>query len=46
MLLAHDYSIPWRETKFEQAAEFGGALLGLFLHNELIQPRRSAAGHG
>jgi hypothetical protein len=44
--LAHDYSIPWRETKFEQAAEFGGALKGLFLHNEMIQPRRSAPGRG
>jgi hypothetical protein len=46
LLVAHDYSIPWRETKFEQAAEFGGALKGLFLHNEMIQPRRSAPGHG
>jgi len=46
LLLAHDYSIPWRETKFEQAAEFGGALKGLFLHNEMIQPRRSAPGRG
>ena len=46
MLVAHDYSIAWRETKFEQAAEFGGALQGLFLHNELVQPRRSAHGHG
>lgn len=46
MLLAHDYSIPWRETKFEQAVEFGGALQGLFLHNEMVQPRRSALGHG
>lgn len=46
MLLAHDYSIPWRETKFEQAAEFGGALQGLFLHNELVQPRKSAPGRG
>jgi hypothetical protein len=46
LLLVHDYSIPWRETKFEQAAEFGGALKGLFLHNEMIQPRRSAPGHG
>jgi hypothetical protein len=46
MLLAHDYSIPWRETKFEQAAEFGGALQGLFVHNELVQPRKSAPGHG
>jgi hypothetical protein len=46
LLSAHDYSIPWRETKFEQAAEFGGALKGLFLHNEMIQPRRSAPGGG
>jgi hypothetical protein len=46
MLLAHDYGIAWRETKFEQAAEFGGALQGLFVHNELVQPRKSAAGHG
>jgi hypothetical protein len=46
MLVAHDYSIAWRETKFEQAAEFGGALRGLFLHTELVQPRRSAPGHG
>jgi hypothetical protein len=46
MLVAHDYSIAWRETKFEQAAEFGGALQGLFLHNELIQPRRTGARGG
>ena len=46
MLVAHDYSVAWRETKFEQAAEFGGALQGLFVHNELVQPRRSASGHG
>jgi hypothetical protein len=46
MLVAHDYSIAWRETKFEQAAEFGDALRGLFLHSELVQPRRSAPGHG
>jgi hypothetical protein len=46
MLVAHDYSIAWRETKFEQAAEFGGALQGLFLHNELIQPRRAGARGG
>lgn len=46
LLLAHDYSVPWRETKFEQAVEFGGALKGLFLHNEMIQPRRSAPGRG
>src|SRR6516162_11520131 len=46
LLVAHDYSIPWREPKFEQAAEFGGALKGLFLHNEMIQPRRSAPDRG
>ena len=45
MLVAHDYSIAWRETKFEQAAEFGGELQGLFLHNELVQPRKSAPHH-
>ena len=44
MLLNHELSIPWRETKFEQAAEFGGALKGLFLHTELIQPRRYGRG--
>ena len=30
MLVTHDFAIPWRETKFEQAAEFGGALQGFF----------------
>ena len=46
MLLNHDFSIPWRETKFEQAVEFGGALKGLFVHIEMIQPRRAGAGGG
>jgi hypothetical protein len=46
MLLNHELDIPWRETKFEQAANFSGALKGLFLHVELIQPRRAASGHG
>jgi hypothetical protein len=45
MLLDHELAVPWRETKFEQAANFAGALKGLFLHVELIQPRRSAPGH-
>jgi len=45
LLVGHDYSIAWRETKFEQATEFGGALQRLFLHNELIQPRGSAPRH-
>jgi hypothetical protein len=43
MLLNHELEIPWRETKFEQAANFSGALKGLFLHVELIQPRRAAS---
>jgi len=42
MLLSHELSIPWRETRFEQAANFAGTLKGLFLHTELIQPRKSA----
>jgi hypothetical protein len=46
MLLSHELALPWRETRFEQAANFAGALKGLFLHVELVQPRRSAAGHG
>jgi hypothetical protein len=46
LLVGHDYSIPWRATKFEKAEEFGGALQGLFLHNELIQPRGSMPGRG
>ena len=46
MLLNHELGIPWRETRFEQAANFVGALKGLFLHVELIQPRRSAARRG
>jgi hypothetical protein len=45
MLLEHDFSIPWRETKFERATNFSGALKGLFVHVEMIQPRGSLAGH-
>lgn len=44
MLVTHDFAIPWRATKFEQAEEFGGALQGLFLHVELIQPRQRGRG--
>ena len=43
MLLNHELGNPWRETKFEQAANFAGALKGLFLHVELIQPRAPPA---
>jgi hypothetical protein len=46
MLLGHEFSVPWRETKFERAVSFAGALKGLFLHIELVQPRRSSALHG
>ncbi len=46
MLVSHDYGIPWRETKFERAVNFNGVLKGLFVHNELIQPRRVASGLG
>ncbi len=42
MLLNHELSVPWRETKFERAVNFDGALKGLFIHVEMIQPRRSA----
>jgi hypothetical protein len=46
MMVGHDFEIPWRETKFERAPRFAGALKGLFLHVELIQPRRRAPGFG
>jgi hypothetical protein len=46
MLLDHEFAIPWRETKFERAVNFAGALKGLFLHVELLQPRRNEAGRG
>jgi hypothetical protein len=46
VMLGHDFEIPWRETKFERAPGFDGALKGLFLHVELIQPRRHAPGRG
>jgi len=46
MLLDHELSIPWRETKFERAVDFAGALKGLFIHVEMIQPRRSAGRWG
>jgi hypothetical protein len=45
LLLSHDFAVPWRETKFERAQNFDGALKGLFLHVEMIEPRRSAPGH-
>ncbi len=46
ILLGHDYQLPWRATKFETATDFEQALKGLFVHNELIQPRRGVPGRG
>jgi hypothetical protein len=46
IFLAHDFTVPWRATKFEAASNFGPALKGLFLHVELIQPRRALKGYG
>jgi hypothetical protein len=46
LFLGHDLAEPWRATKFERAPAFGTALKGLFLHVELVQPRRRAPGWG
>jgi hypothetical protein len=40
VFFGHDFGVPWRATKFERAVAFGTDLKGLFLHVELIQPRR------
>ncbi len=44
ILYPHDFSRPWRATKFETATNFVHALRGLFLHNELVQPRKRHPG--
>ena len=46
MLLGHELSEPWRAMRFERATRFGTDLRGLFLHVELVQPRRSQSGRG
>lgn len=46
ILFSHDFEVPWRATKFEMAVQHGSALKGLFLHVELIQPRRRLPGFG
>ncbi len=46
IMLSHDFEMPWRATKFEMAVEFGSRVKGLFLHTELIQPRRRFPGRG
>ncbi|MES3024790.1 MAG: hypothetical protein V4857_24740 [Pseudomonadota bacterium] len=38
-LLGHDFGVPWRATKFENDL-LGLAGKGLYLHVELVQPRR------
>jgi hypothetical protein len=40
VFFGHDFGVPWRSTKFERALSFGTSLKGLFLHVEMIQPRR------
>jgi hypothetical protein len=44
VFVGHDFAEPWRGTKFERAPVFGTDLKGLFLHVEMIQPRRGRAG--
>jgi hypothetical protein len=46
VLKGHDFIVPWRATKFETAANFGLKLRGLFVHVELLQPRRSVPKRG
>jgi hypothetical protein len=46
MLLGQELSRPWRAMRFERATRFGTDLKGLFLHVELVQPRRSQPGRG
>ena len=43
VLVAYDYAVPWRATKFEST---NPARKGLFLHVELNQPRRPRHGEG
>lgn len=38
--LGHDFAVPWRATKFETSV-LGAQGKGLFLHVELLQPRRT-----
>ncbi|HSV24264.1 MAG TPA: hypothetical protein VLJ17_14710 [Xanthobacteraceae bacterium] len=44
VFFGHDFAVPWRSTKFERALFFGNTLKGLFLHVEMIQPRRRGPG--
>lgn len=38
--LGHDFRLPWRASKLERNDAAGVAAKGLFLHVELVQPRR------
>ncbi|MBO0751503.1 MAG: hypothetical protein J2P53_05305 [Bradyrhizobiaceae bacterium] len=40
VFFGHDFAVPWRSTKFERALAFGTNLKGLFLHVEMVQPRK------
>jgi hypothetical protein len=44
VFVGHDFAESWRATKFERATQFGTDLKGLFLHVELLQPRRGRGG--
>ena len=44
VFVGHDFGEAWRATKFERATNFGTDLKGLFLHVELLQPRRGRHG--
>lgn len=46
VMLGHEFGEPWRAMRFERATRFGTDLKGLFLHVELVQPRRSQPGRG
>ena len=46
MLRGHDFGEAWRATKFERAPRFGTDLKGLFLHVEMVQPRRPLPRRG
>jgi hypothetical protein len=46
VFFGHDFGVPWRATKFERAMPFGIDLKGLFLHVEMIQPRRRGGRRG
>jgi hypothetical protein len=43
VLLAYDYSKPWRAVRLERDEVTHGSAKGLFLHNELNQPRLAQA---